>query len=434
MSEAYRGYKPKQFFITSMDGNKIDITNSILSIDYFEDILSPSVTMTVQVTNSYSIVSNLPIRGGEKVEIDIETASGDFTINDEDNHLRVYKVSGLDGTRMAENFTLHLTTQEYFNNEVSRSYKRYEGKISDSVKNILQNDLNTSKFLDNNIEESANAYSFIGSMRKPFNVLQWLGPKSLSINAGESDPDPSGSVREKAKGTSGFFFFENSEGFNFKSIDSLTSDLKESGSADEKDIFKYSYGGKIIKANDIRNNFDIIEFVHEKNIDMRKALRTGTYNNFTYLFDISTNEVSVYNYDMKNEIKNKKLTKQDKLSVPDDISQYSSRILVRTTDNGIMSKNGGTETSGRTPADFAKSSARYNLLFSQALNILIPLNVKLKVGDIIYCEFPEMSAGRSKEIDPESSGLYLIRELRHHFSSTQNTTSIKLMRDSYGVN
>jgi hypothetical protein len=99
-----------------------------------------------------------------------------------------------------------------------------------------------------------------------------------------------------------------------------------------------------------------------------------------------------------------------------------------------MSKNGGTETSGRTPADFAKSSARYNLLFSQALNILIPLNVKLKVGDIIYCEFPEMSAGRSKEIDPESSGLYLIRELRHHFSSTQNTTSIKLMRDSYGVN
>ena len=99
-----------------------------------------------------------------------------------------------------------------------------------------------------------------------------------------------------------------------------------------------------------------------------------------------------------------------------------------------METNGGTSTSGRSPADQAKSLARYNLLFTQALNILIPCNVKLKVGDIIYCEFPEMSAGKSKEIDPQTSGYYLIRELRHHFSANQNTTSLRLMRDSYGVN
>ena len=98
-----------------------------------------------------------------------------------------------------------------------------------------------------------------------------------------------------------------------------------------------------------------------------------------------------------------------------------------------MAKDGGVSTSGRTPVDLAKSFARYNLLFTQALNILIPCNTKLKVGDVIYCEFPEMSAGESKEIDPESSGFYLIRELRHHFSANQNTTSLKLMRDSYGV-
>jgi len=73
------------------------------------------------------------------------------------------------------------------------------------------------------------------------------------------------------------------------------------------------------------------------------------------------------------------------------------------------------------------------LLFTQALNILIPCNINLKVGDIIYCEFPEMNSGKTREIDSETSGNYVIRELRHHFSAQQNTTSLKLMRDSYGV-
>ena len=45
MSEAFRGYKPKEFIIESHEGKKIDITNSILGIDYFEDILTPSVNM-----------------------------------------------------------------------------------------------------------------------------------------------------------------------------------------------------------------------------------------------------------------------------------------------------------------------------------------------------------------------------------------------------
>ena len=435
MAEAVRGYKPREFIIQSLDGEKsIDITNSILSIDYFEDILKPDISMIVQVSNTYSIVSGLPIRGGERVYVDLETVSGDFTLNTQKDVLYVYKVSGIDGTRMAENFTLHLTTREYLTNETSRCSRRYSGKISESVKEILSTVLKTDKYLDKNIEETSNAYSFIGSMKKPFNVLTWLGPKALSGSAGSSDSDPNGSRTEQATGTSGFFFFENIEGYNFRSIDGMVSQLKESeGSADNKKIFKYSYGGKIIKANDVRNNYEIINYSFEKNIDLRKSLRVGMYSNVTFFYNQETHDVTVYKYTLKDQIKDKKLSK-DPLAVSDELGDSISRILVRGSDHGIMETNGGTSTSGRSPADQAKSLARYNLLFTQALNILIPCNVKLKVGDIIYCEFPEMSAGKSKEIDPQTSGYYLIRELRHHFSANQNTTSLRLMRDSYGVN
>jgi hypothetical protein len=41
--------------------------------------------------------------------------------------------------------------------------------------------------------------------------------------------------------------------------------------------------------------------------------------------------------------------------------------------------------------------------------------------------------GQTKEVDEEQSGNYLIKELRHHFSGGQMLTSLRLVRDSYGL-
>jgi len=431
MSEAIQGYKPRQFTITSLEGKEIDITNSILSVDYFEDILSPSIYMVAHCINKYSIVSGLPIRGGEKIEVEIDTGFGEFKFLGEQDSLRVYKVSGQEGTRMAESFTLMITSQEQMSNEVSRCFRKHTGKISESVKEILTNDLRTAKFKPENIEECANSYKYYGSNRKPFKVLEWLCPKSLSVRGGETDPEPNASVTEKARGTMGFFFYENKEGFNFKSIDKLTELV---GSALEEEIFRYNYTGKVIKSSESLNRFKIMDYNFDKNIDLRTSLRFGMFMNETYLYNIDDNQVTVYNYKIDEEVGNKKMTKQDGISVAPELQEYPSRIHVRSTDNGITASGGGTDTSGRSPADIAKSNARYNLMFTQGLNILIPCNVNLKVGDVLHCEFSEMDSGRSKEPDKENSGRYLIRELRHHFSQGQNTTSLKLMRDSYGLN
>ena len=59
------------------------------------------------------------------------------------------------------------------------------------------------------------------------------------------------------------------------------------------------------------------------------------------------------------------------------------------------------------------------------------MNTKLKVGDIIKCDFPRLNEGDA-EVDQSSSGKYLIKELCHHFMIGKNITSMKLIRDSYG--
>ena len=79
MSQSVAAFKPNYFIIQSLDGSKkIDITNSLLFFDYFEDILSPCITATAQIVNSTSLFNLLPIRGGEKVSISVDTAFGEF--------------------------------------------------------------------------------------------------------------------------------------------------------------------------------------------------------------------------------------------------------------------------------------------------------------------------------------------------------------------
>jgi hypothetical protein len=76
MSNAISGLRYQYVTIASLDGSKkIDLTNSILEMNYYEDILSPCITMTIVMENTHSIFNGLPIRGGESVAMQIETAS-----------------------------------------------------------------------------------------------------------------------------------------------------------------------------------------------------------------------------------------------------------------------------------------------------------------------------------------------------------------------
>ena len=75
---------------------------------------------------------------------------------------------------------------------------------------------------------------------------------------------------------------------------------------------------------------------------------------------------------------------------------------------------------------------RYNQIFTQVVEVQIPLNTNLNAGSIIRCEFPQLSTTKRKTSDPETSGLYMIKELAHYFDSKGSYSQLKLVRDSYG--
>ena len=74
---------------------------------------------------------------------------------------------------------------------------------------------------------------------------------------------------------------------------------------------------------------------------------------------------------------------------------------------------------------------RYQLLFTQILNMVVPLNTNLSVGNIIFVEFLKSNM-EATERDRRQSGNYMIKELCHHFDANQSLTSMTLIRDTFG--
>ena len=121
------------------------------------------------------------------------------------------------------------------------------------------------------------------------------------------------------------------------------------------------------------------------------------------------------------------------------LGDLPSRIFVSMLDVGTVEKDAtddGWNDPAKRNADPAKihsqSMMRYNQLMTQVIEITIPLNVAINAGSLIRCELPSLENTKKKEADPETSGLYMIKELAHYFDSQGSYTKLKLVRDSFG--
>ena len=256
----------------------VDIRSGTVSIDYYESILSPSITAKIRVintgntmaddkSNEYSAIYNgLPLRGGELLEMDVL----DFGNNKSGIKLdlTVSSVTQVLSEDDKESFLLNLTSGAAITNELNRVYKKYTGTIDNSVDNILTNILGVNRS-KSNIESTQNKYTFLGNLKKPFRVLTWLASKAVPVGANSA--------------TAGFFFFETQDGHNFLSVDSL---LKQSPI--QKYVFtNISESSETFEPTpDLPSlDFKILSYSVEKNQDLVKKLRFGAYSSDRYFFD-----------------------------------------------------------------------------------------------------------------------------------------------------
>ena len=82
----------------------------------------------------------------------------------------------------------------------------------------------------------------------------------------------------------------------------------------------------------------------------------------------------------------------------------------------------------------AQANQNYRQKMSVSAEIVIAADFSLNAGDLIYCEFPELSTKVTKiGSRTRKSGIYMIADLCHYGDRGNAFTGLHLVRDSYGV-
>jgi len=442
-----------KFSVSKRGGNSLELSNGISEVSYYESILTPTVSMEVTLTDTgagniegrqTNVLSGF-LRGGEEMSIILEDYRGSKL---RQTLINSVVKSGDVGTQKVT-INLSLFSREHLSNEQTRVVKRYGGKVSETIKSILTDStifaLPQSQL---DVEETENIYNFIGNDRKPLYVLDWLCPKAIPVG--------------KSGSCAGFFFFQTSQGYKFKSVDGLLGQT-----AKKKFRFTNTFSSKSSELDG--GSFGrILQYSIDENIDIQSKMQMGAYNTRVLYFDPYTFKVDAIVNSMTSTGNQSSERRADSSSpevsagspqkgnaniagqtldfVPEEFTNKPCRLMCVVKDNGNLPsgenaqkqleswKSNPTKMNDRKDLTLSQSIARFNQLFSNKISITIPGDFSLNAGDIIYCEFPNPSTNNATEnvTNRELSGNYLIADINQNVTTQYHYTYINLVRDSVG--
>ena len=423
----------KAEIISNEGGTTANLVNGFVSLMYYESILQDSVkadfifTDTGNSVNGKSVMEGLPIVGTEDFELEFEDNQEvklEFG-GKNNNTFIINKVTPRTVDTAKSVVTLNLVSEEFIRNEEGGSTinVRMDGKISDHIKMILEDYLKTEKELD--IEDTSNNYNFVGNNKKPYYTMNWLSKFGVPSKDGESGS------------TAGFFFWETSEGFKFKSIDSLfAQDSKKkfiyNGTDDGKGIPE-GYDGKIL------------EQTTDNRIDYQNKIRMGAYgtklvvfNPFDCFYEVvpqtaedteggttgGGEELPAFNKKFKNPSAEQNFTRTTFMLI-DTGTLPSGKDVEEQVD-----KNEEPNFEAQTVLN--QGIRRYNQMFQQQMSITLGGDFELHAGDAIYIDTPSVKAETDDEMNKETGGKYIIADLCHYVTSKETYTKLNVVRDSFG--
>ena len=416
---------------SNQGGKAVDLRGGFVQLTYTESIMSDSVIANYTFIDSgasidgKSVRDGLPLVGEERVELAFE----DNAENKLEVTLYVNKVTPIENKTQKSILSISLVSKEFIMNEKTRAKARYDGKISDTIKKIVEETLESDKTVE--IEPTVNEISYIPGIKKPFYTINTLCKKAVS------------SESQTLGKTAGYFFYETSEGFFFKSIDGLLDQEPKA-----KTIYNESpdtAGGNMPEGKD----FKALKYNKKDNVNVQEKMKMGALTTRQVIFDPFTCYYEVINPrtddtegDLKNAgrdglplsktLRNKEFDKEGK-------NEDYTRTTYRLLDKGTLPTGDTKQQIDKSAEENFKGAdienqavMRYNQFFSSQADIVIPGNFALHAGDMIHLDVPGLSDNRTETPDDQDGGLYIITDICHTITAKSTFTRCNLSRDSIG--
>ena len=415
--------------------NSVDLSGGFILLQYYESLLSNTIGVTYTYSDSGNSVNNnkegsncdntgtvidaLPLKGNETVELS-------FTDNRNNNlelKLKVNTITPFDDKTTKSAAQIQLISPEALENLTERVEVCLEGKISQHIETILKDNLKSATVAS--IEETgAKNYNFIGGTRKPFYCIDLLSTKAA----------PKGN---KPGNTAGFLFWQTSEGYNFKSLDSIL------GQSQKKSVI---YNETPATNDEPAAGYDLkaLAYSRDSAINVKDKLLMGAYTTELKYFDLKEPDwtettFSAFDPDLQGNQKYLSLSAEE-IADLGDIAKLRSRVVWQVKDTGVQ-PGGDTDEqldkSGEENFDLSniynQSIMRYQQLFSSTITITVGGDFSLHAGDAIWVDIAGLKANtEADDINEEDGGVYIISDLSHYVSLKETYTKMNLIRDSTG--
>jgi hypothetical protein len=409
----------------------LDLKPSMVELSYFEDLYNNSVSGQVMISDAQGYIEKLGMHGNEYIRLAFgKDDNPNIRI---DKLFRVYKISprqkstGFD----SETYAIYFCSDEFVLSEQYRVSKSYVDKqISYIVNDILTVYIKAPEHKYNlrNIELTKGIYSIIVPNFKPFEAINWLARYALPGEYGNVGAD--------------MLFFENAEGYNFSSLQSLFK---------KRPYQTYHYRPKNIKTEDYGDPgssemFNVLGYELIDSFNIIEGISSGMFANRLLTIDtlLRRYEITDFNYmDYHNKAKT--------LNSNPIVNNLQNRFgqTVYDTPEGCYKLT--TTNKNQSKVDYIKKrpesvtkDAFVETIFSQRKSQLALTNytrMKLYVaGDPnltvgMTINFNMLSQDPASEKDPKVvdkyySGKYLITAVRHIIQTGAYNTVVEVVKDS----
>lgn len=389
-----------------------NVRNQIIQVRIFEDIFSPFITGSIVLQESFDLQSLLPLIGEEFIEIKITTPTLEKSI---DGLFHIYKMNDkINIGDRAIGYELNFISAEAVIDTNKKISKVFSGKISDIVNTFVKDKIDglesKKKF---NIENTRNTIKYVSPYWGPVKNLTFLSENSISENQSPS-----------------FLFYENRDGFNFRSLETLYKTKSyQQFVMDKYSRDNFPQGGNALNIMEDYKRVGEIDFV--ESYDYMDRLSAGMYNSKLVSYDSTKKTYTVKNFDIK-----QKFTKQAHLN-PHPL--FSSKAIGRSNAKQILFPRAfETFTSFGDTTNARVVQERISFLKmaeAQKVNITVPGRCDYTVGQVaeltLYKKQPMKKGDRNEDlIDTVNSGNYLVSAINHQISVDGHTCFIELIKDS----
>jgi hypothetical protein len=385
------------------------------------------------VTESVGYPEVLGLTGNEFLVMEFQKFD-----NDESEIKKTFRAYKIGNRKLAQNmetesFCLFFCSEEMILSEQYKVSKAYENKTIDTIITDICTmnpglNIGPKKFNPDNIEKSYGTYSFVIPNLKPFDAINWL-----SVYA-RPQPD--------AGTGADMLFFENKDGFNFKSLQTMTGpnaivknryryDPKNSyGPSDKNYLQEEVYN---VTTYEILDTYDALQATHSgmfanqlMSVDILTRMRTTT--DFNYLDYWNNPDTHGLNWNpITNTYKNRNgdgVTETPQAMLKLVFSNFDS------ADSPVAKDNPGSIA----PNIFAETyipyrTAQLALANYTRIKISVPGDPFITIGDVVDFELLSRNPS-SKTRDLYLSGFYLVTAVRHLITENEFKTVMEIAKES----